>query len=43
MYAYILLGLRTLLECADGLLSKMLGDGLECVDGWMDGWIVDTF
>ena len=34
-YTHIVRGkVRTLLECADGLLSKMLGDwtGLDCCD-----------
>ena len=36
LYAYILLGkVRTLLEWADGLLSKML-ELVTGVDGWMD-------
>ena len=39
LYAYILLGkVGTLLEWADGLLSKML-ELVTGVDGWMDGWI----
>ena len=35
MHIYIYLGkVRTLLELADGLLSKMLGDGWIGVDGY---------
>ena len=33
MPIYIVGKVRTLLKCADGLLSKML-DGLDWVDGW---------
>ena len=36
MPIYILGKVRTLLEWADALLSKKLGDGWT---GWMDGWI----